>query len=65
MVISMKDIIDQYEKDRVRNDDPLEFISKEYKDFTNVFFTVEVDTLVPHKGNANYHIVLKAGIKPD
>jgi hypothetical protein len=65
MAISMRDIMDQHEKDKVRSDDLLEFIPKEYRDFADIFSTAEADTLAPYRGSANYHIILKAGMKPD
>ena len=65
MAVSMRNIMDQHEKDKVRNDDPLEFIPKEYRDFADVFSTTEADTLAPHRGSVDYHIVHKAGMKPD
>ena len=65
MAVSMRDIMDQHEKDKVRNDDPLEFIPKEYRDFADVFSTTEADTLAPHRGSVDHHIVLKTGMKPN
>ena len=65
MAVSMRDIMDQHEKGKVRNDDLLEFIPKEYRDFTDVFSTTEADTLAPHRGSIDHHIILKAGMKPN
>jgi hypothetical protein len=65
MAVSMRDIMDQHEKDKVRNNDPLEFIPKEYRDFADVFSTIEADILAPHRGSVDHHIVLKAGMKPN
>jgi hypothetical protein len=65
MAISMRDIMEQHEKDEVEEQDCREKLPKELQDLADVFSGKAANTLPPHREGVDHHIVLEEGKRPD
>jgi hypothetical protein len=57
MGISMRDIIDQHEKEDKRDDDPLAQLPGQFHDLAKAFSTADADKLPPIRGGLNDHTI--------
>lgn len=63
-VVSMTDIMTQREKDTIEPD-PATLLPPELQDFVKVFSKEDSNMLSPNRGEADHHIILEDGKKPD
>jgi hypothetical protein len=59
IAISMEDIMTQYEKDNIEEQDIIALLPLELQDLTDVFSSKAANTLLPHWKGVDYYIELE------